>query len=82
VPKGLAHGFQTLVNDTEVSYLLSSAHVAAAGRGLRYDDPALAIGWPLPVSRISDRDRSWPLLDEKGRQPTAAGIKPASAPAA
>ena len=82
VPKGLAHGFQTLVNDTEVSYLLSSAHVATAGRGLRYDDPALAIGWPLPVSRISDRDRSWPLLDEKGRQPTAAGIKPASAPAA
>ncbi len=82
VPKGLAHGFQTLADDTEVNYLLSSTHAAAAGRGLRYDDPALAIGWPLPVSRISDRDRSWPLLDKAGRQPTAVATNPASFPAA
>jgi len=63
VPQGFAHGFQTLADDTEVDYLLSSPYVAAAGRGLRYDDPALAIAWPLPVTRISDQDRSWPLFE-------------------
>ena len=82
VPKGFAHGFQTLIDDTEVSYLLSSPYVAEAGRGLRYDDPALAISWPLPVSRISDRDRSWPLLDKKGPQQQSTGVASASAPAA
>ena len=82
VPTGFAHGFQTLIDDTEVNYLLSSPYVAAAGRGLRYDDPALAIGWPLPVNRISDRDRSWPLLDTKGPQQQSTGVASASAPAA
>jgi dTDP-4-dehydrorhamnose 3,5-epimerase len=82
VPTGFAHGFQTLIDDTEVNYLLSSPYVAAAGRGLRYDDPALAISWPLPVSRISDRDRSWPLLDKKGPQQQSTGVASASAPAA
>lgn len=65
VPEGFAHGFQTLADDTEVSYQLSAAHAPASARGLRYDDPALAIDWPLPVSRISERDRSWPLLKSK-----------------
>jgi dTDP-4-dehydrorhamnose 3,5-epimerase len=82
VPTGFAHGFQTLIDDTEVNYLLSSPYVAAAGRGLRYDDPALAISWPLPVSRISDRDRSWPLLDKKGPQQQSTDVASASAPAA
>jgi dTDP-4-dehydrorhamnose 3,5-epimerase len=66
VPKGFAHGFQTLTDDTEVHYLLSCAYVASAGRGLRHNDPSLAIEWPLPVSRISDRDGSWPLLHKDG----------------
>lgn len=64
IPKGFAHGFQTLVDDTEVSYLLSSPYVAGAGRGLRYDDPVFGIDWPLRVTRISERDKSWPLLRE------------------
>lgn len=63
VPEGFAHGFQTLVDDTEVHYLLSAPYSAAAGRGLRYDDPTLGIGWPLPVVRISERDKALPLLD-------------------
>ena len=63
VPTTCAHGFQTLADDTEVNYLVSEPYVATAGRGLRYDDPALAISWPLPVSHISPQDRSWPLLD-------------------
>lgn len=65
VPEGFAHGFQTLVDDTEVGYQLSAAYAAGAGRGLRFDDPQLAIAWPLPISRISDRDRSLPLFGAK-----------------
>ena len=60
VPPGFAHGFQTLRNDTEVAYQMSAAHVPEAAAGLRHDDPAFAIPWPLPVSVISARDRAWP----------------------
>jgi dTDP-4-dehydrorhamnose 3,5-epimerase len=65
VPRGVAHGYQTLVDDTALAYLISTPYVASASRSLRWDDPALAISWPLPVSRISDRDReapAWPAL--------------------
>ena len=60
VPKGCAHGFQTLVDGTEVSYLMSERYVPEAASGVRYDDPAFGIDWPLKVSSVSDRDRSWP----------------------
>jgi dTDP-4-dehydrorhamnose 3,5-epimerase len=63
VPPGFAHGFQTLVDDCEVSYLVSAAYAPLAEGGLRHDDPRLGIGWPLPVSTISDKDRNWPLFD-------------------
>lgn len=63
-PKGVAHGFQTLRDDTEVSYLVSQYYVPQASRGIRYDDPWIGIRWPLPVSRISERDRSWPMLGD------------------
>lgn len=72
VPTGFAHGFQTLEDDTEVSYQLSIGYAASSGRGLRFDDPALAIDWPLPVSRISDRDRSWPPLQREDGRSRAA----------
>ena len=73
VPTGFAHGFQTLLDDTEVSYQLSAAHAPAAARGLRFDDPRLAIDWPLPVSRISDRDRGLaaPASERPGRHDAA-----------
>lgn len=60
VPKGVAHGFQTLVDETEVGYLISAFHEPGAGLGVRHDDPAFRIDWPLPVSAMSDRDRGWP----------------------
>ena len=60
VPKDCAHGFQTLVDNTEVSYLMSERYVAEAASGVRYDDPAIGIEWPLAVSSVSDRDRDWP----------------------
>lgn len=62
IPEGFAHGFQTLTYDVELNYHITSYYETGSGRGLRYDDPAIAIGWPLPVSMISDQDSNWPLL--------------------
>ena len=59
-PEGFAHGYQTLADETEIYYLTSSPYAAAAARGVRYDDPAFAIEWPLPATVISDADRNWP----------------------
>lgn len=63
VPERFAHGFQALEPDTEVSYMISTFYVPEASRGIRYDDPSLAIPWPKPVTQISARDRTWPTLD-------------------
>ncbi len=60
IPKGFAHGFQTLTDDVEVNYLISTFYVPEAAAGYRYNDPAFRIEWPLLVSVISDKDRSWP----------------------
>jgi dTDP-4-dehydrorhamnose 3,5-epimerase len=65
VPPGFAHSFQTLTDDTEVTYLVTAAYAPEAERGVRYDDPRLGIAWPLPVSTISPKDASWPLLGEE-----------------
>ncbi len=59
VPEGCAHGLQTLADDTEVYYQMGAPYVAAAARGVRYDDPAFGIAWPLPVTVIADRDRDY-----------------------
>jgi dTDP-4-dehydrorhamnose 3,5-epimerase len=69
IPAGFAHGFQTLSDDVELSYLISQFYVPEASRGVRYDDPALGITWPLPVSAISDKDQSWPVLSSVGLLP-------------
>lgn len=63
VPRGFAHGFQTLVDDVEVSYLVSAFYAPASEGGLRHDDPRLGLAWPLPVSVISPKDAAWPLLE-------------------
>jgi dTDP-4-dehydrorhamnose 3,5-epimerase len=60
VPRGLAHGFMTLADETEVNYAMDVAYVAAAARGARWNDPALAIAWPREPAIISERDRTWP----------------------
>ncbi len=60
VPQGFAHGFQTLSDDTEVHYLISAFYEPHASAGVRYNDPAFGIEWPLPVSVIADKDRNWP----------------------
>jgi dTDP-4-dehydrorhamnose 3,5-epimerase len=60
IPKGFAHGFQTLVDNTEVDYEITPAYAPGAERGFRFDDPSLGIGWPIAAAIISDRDRSLP----------------------
>ena len=60
VPEGLAHGFLTLQDRTEVSYQMSQIHVPASARGTRWDDPAFGIQWPIRVQVISDRDKNYP----------------------
>jgi len=64
VPEGCASGFQTLVDATVVLYLMSAIYVPEAATGVRYNDPALGIAWPLPVTTISDKDRTLPTLAE------------------
>lgn len=64
VPPGFAHGFQTLSDNVEVCYLVSSPYQPQAERGLRYDDDRLGIEWPVPVTVLSDKDASWPLIEE------------------
>lgn len=65
VPERFAHGYQTLVDASEVWYQMSAPYAPDAARGLRWDDPKLGIDWP-PVERrvISERDLAWPDVDE------------------
>lgn len=66
VPPWCAHGYLTLTDDAELSYLMSTPHMPSAERGIRYDDPTLAVAWPHPPRLISDRDASLPLLADYG----------------
>ena len=62
VPAGFAHGFQTLGDDCEVFYQMTEFYAPQYSFGVRFDDPALKIDWPQPVTVISARDRSYPDL--------------------
>lgn len=59
IPKGMAHGFLTRQEETEVCYQMAEPHVADAARGVRWNDPAFGIAWPEPVEVMSERDRSY-----------------------
>ena len=65
VPPYVAHGYQTLADDTEVLYQVSGPYAPEGERGQRYDDPAFGLQWPHEVTVISDKDRSWPDWDGK-----------------
>lgn len=60
IPPGVAHGFQTLADDCDVLYMMTDVYRPELAAGVRYDDPAFGIHWPLPVSVIADRDRDYP----------------------
>jgi dTDP-4-dehydrorhamnose 3,5-epimerase len=63
IPPGFAHGFLSLTDATEVYYMISVAHAPEFARGLRWNDPAIAIQWPADPSVISARDAGYPLLE-------------------
>ena len=65
IPRGFAHGFQTLTDGVEVFYEMSGVYRAEAGRGVAWDDPAFGIKWPLPSPEMIERDRSYSWLDGK-----------------
>lgn len=62
IPEMLAHGYQTLADDTALFYQISEFYAPGKANGMRYDDPKLGIEWPLPAVMVSDKDLNWPLL--------------------
>lgn len=70
IPEGFAHGFQTLAVDCELIYHHTSFYTSGAEGGIRYDDTKIGINWKLPVTEISERDKTHPYLDD-----TFTGIK-------
>jgi dTDP-4-dehydrorhamnose 3,5-epimerase len=60
IPRGFAHGFQTLENDCEIGYLISEFYTPGASSGVRWNDPAFGIAWPMAPTVISDKDKAWP----------------------
>jgi dTDP-4-dehydrorhamnose 3,5-epimerase len=60
IPEGFAHGFQTLEDETEVVYQISQCYEPAAAEGVRWNDPAFAIEWPIADPILSDRDATFP----------------------
>lgn len=65
IPRGVAHGFQTLAPDTELIYHHSNYYAPEHERGVRFDDPRAAITWPREPADVSVKDRSWPWLTEE-----------------
>jgi dTDP-4-dehydrorhamnose 3,5-epimerase len=63
VPRGFGHGLVTLSDNVEAFYLVSAFYAPEAERGLRWNDPAIGIDWPVEPREISDKDRKWPDLD-------------------
>jgi dTDP-4-dehydrorhamnose 3,5-epimerase len=64
VPPMCAHGVQSLVDDSEFYYMVSAPFTPDAARGLRFDDPTVAISWPLTPTVVSDQDKQWPYLNQ------------------
>jgi dTDP-4-dehydrorhamnose 3,5-epimerase len=68
VPKGFAHGFLTLTENTEILYFMDEYYGPESGRGLRWDDPGLGIAWPAPPALVSERDASYPDFDREAHR--------------
>jgi dTDP-4-dehydrorhamnose 3,5-epimerase len=63
VPEHCAHGYQTLEDGTEMYYMTSAFYTPSTVRGVRFDDPAFDIRWPLVATVVSEQDRNWPLVE-------------------
>jgi len=64
IPEGCAHGFQVLEAESELLYLHTAFYAPESEGGVRHDDPALDISWPLDVTDLSERDQAHPLIDK------------------
>jgi dTDP-4-dehydrorhamnose 3,5-epimerase len=64
VPAGFAHGFCVISDDAEVSYMTTAEYAPECEAGIRWDDPDLAIDWPIASPRLSQRDLLWPCLKD------------------
>lgn len=64
IPHGFAHGYQSLTDNAVVHYMVSALYAPGYEGGLRYNDPLLAIKWPLTVTEISKKDSSWKLIED------------------
>jgi dTDP-4-dehydrorhamnose 3,5-epimerase len=62
IPPGFAHGYQALVDDSQLLYVVSEFYAPDSESGLRYDDPAIGVSWPHQVTSVSDKDANWPLV--------------------
>jgi dTDP-4-dehydrorhamnose 3,5-epimerase len=71
IPEGFAHGFQTRTDEAHLLYMHTASWAPACEAGLRHDDPRLGIAWPHDVATISERDRSYALIDD-----TFSGVRP------
>jgi len=71
IPEMFAHGYQALCNGAEVAYQVTDYYAPAAERGVRPDDPAFRIKWPLSVTEVSEKDRSWPDFRNLNLEQTA-----------
>jgi dTDP-4-dehydrorhamnose 3,5-epimerase len=67
VPERCAHGFQSLTHEAEIFYMTSQFYTPGAVRGVRFDDPAFSIRWPLAPTVVSVQDRGWPLVESHSR---------------
>lgn len=77
IPEGFAHGFQALEDDTEVLYQMSAVFVPEAARGVRWNDPAFGIDWPIRATILNTRDASYPDFERVATQDHApAGALP------
>jgi dTDP-4-dehydrorhamnose 3,5-epimerase len=80
IPEGLAHGFQTLQDDTEVFYQMSEFYHPECARGVRWNDPTFSIDWPLPDPFMSNRDKTYPLWSTRHEAGDEFGPNPLGAP--
>ena len=65
VPERFAHGYQVLQDETETSYQVGEFYTPECEGGLSYNDPRLALKWPLPIAVMSEKDRAWKSLDQQ-----------------
>jgi dTDP-4-dehydrorhamnose 3,5-epimerase len=65
IPEGCAHGFQALTDEVHFIYQHSACYAPELEGGVRFDDPAIAIEWPLPIGSVSERDRSFTPIDAR-----------------